>query len=174
MMRYLFLSLTLSCLWSAEDAATKFTLPTTDKEWRALKGMEMVVQLSVSENAQPKLVLAAKQRVRVVPHPEDTWFCSWELADKTPVMWQGDATQAKGFTKQLQIKCYESGGAQNGPVIYDNQKAKRFPWADVVNLPDMIWTGPGAIVMRGQLRGEGIQGLGRGALRVKLIPIQEH
>lgn len=174
MMRYMLLSLVLSCLWSAEDAVAAFTLPTTDKEWRALKGVVMVVQLNVSENGQPKIALAAKHRVRVVPHPEDTWLCSWELADKTPVNWRGDAAQTKGFTKQLQIKCYESGGAQNGPVKYDNEKAKRSPWADVATLPDMIWTGPGAIVMRGQLSGEGVKGLGRGALRVKLIPILEH
>lgn len=165
----LLMTLTVAA-WSADDP-TPFQNPLTDKEWRALKGTIMVVELKASENQQPKIMLAAAQRVRVVPHPLDVWFCSWAMADNTPVDWHGDAAQPKGFTKQMQIKCYESGGAKNGPVIYDNEKLKKNPWADVATLPDQTWTGPGIICLRGQLSGEGVQGLGRGAIRVKFIPL---
>lgn len=146
---------------------TSIPMPLDAAEWTKIAGKEFAVDLHASET-QTRITLPARYRVAIIPHPSDRWMCIWNVTDPTPVDWRGDMTQPEGLTKQLQIKAYTMGGADNGPVQVDKDKSKA-TWINVADLPDMTWTGPGMIRFRGQLRGA--PGYGKGVIRVKIVPL---
>ena len=146
---------------------TTITMPKDEEEWIRIKGKEFSVDLHATET-QTRITLPARVRVAIVPHPTDSWFCTWDVTDPTPVDWRGDMHQPEGLTKQLQIKAFTMGGANNGPVQVDKDKGKA-TWINVFDLPGMAWTGPGMIRFRGQLRGA--PGYGKGIIRVKIVPL---
>lgn len=143
------------------------TLPQNETDWVKLKGKEFAINLHDSET-QTRITLPARVRVAIIPNPADRWACTWDVTDPAAVDWRGDMTQPEGLTKQLQIKAYTMGGAQNGPVQVDKDKSKA-TWINVADLPNMTWTGPGMIRFRGQLRGA--PGYGKGVIRVKIVPL---
>ncbi len=60
----------------------------TAKQWDKLKNPSVTVD--VRSRADSKITLKAGQRLRVVPHPDDTWTFTWAKQIPSTVGWQGD------------------------------------------------------------------------------------
>ncbi|MBA3845971.1 MAG: hypothetical protein H0X45_04935 [Planctomycetes bacterium] len=65
----------------------------TAKQWDKLKNPSVTVDVRI--RADSKITLKAGQRLRVVPHPDDTWTFTWAKRIPSTVGWQGDEMAGK-------------------------------------------------------------------------------
>ncbi|HYE07894.1 MAG TPA: hypothetical protein VEL07_20420 [Planctomycetota bacterium] len=60
----------------------------TAKQWDKLRNPSVTVD--VRSRADSKITLKPGQRLRIVPHPDDTWTFTWGKSIPSTVGWQGD------------------------------------------------------------------------------------
>jgi hypothetical protein len=146
-------------------------MPTTEAEWKKVKGGTLFEVLLKETERPTKMVLAGSQSVRIVPHPDDRWVLNLKGATNAPVGWQGDPTLPAATREQLQVRVYPDLLKQGKPVSdpdLAHGHGQPAAWTDLAALPDGVFTGPGEVLLRGAVDSDS-RGLARGSIRVKIV-----
>jgi hypothetical protein len=131
----------------------------TAKQWERLSGKIAEIAAAKDRN-DISLRLAPGQRVRIVPHPTDTWTPSAGYFANRTVNAQGKPTQAQGHNHTIT----QYGDFPEGALVMQVENGK--------------WMKPGIIegegrVFLGPYSSYGFAGGGTGVLRVKLLPADD-
>ena len=135
----------------------------TPSQWTKLKGQGSVVQVRVDRSG-PVATLKPGQRVRVVPHPSDTWSCqSWTgMVSST---WAGTEVTRQG-----------RNGGEITMLLSFSTPYSAFRFGELLCQVDKgdpqscgVITGPGPVWMIPNRPG----GENKGEIRIKLVPVDD-
>jgi hypothetical protein len=140
----------------------------TPSQWEKIPKAATIAVLARTDRTDPSLILKAGERIRIVPHPSDTW--------------SNDTYWEKGITTNWRGAERDSGPKRT--TYYDNDlRNSNLPFGCLVwwldnenNRPEVpgVVTGPGRVYLACN-RAVGLFGNGNytGQIRVKLLPVKD-
>ena len=137
----------------------------TPTQWVKLKGQVKVVPMRVDRSG-PMMTLKPGERIRIVPHPSDTWTCQ-SRAGITTTTWTGI---------DVNRTVRDGGGEANADFINGTAPYTSFRFGALLAQVDKgepqscgIVSGPGNLWMLPNRPG----GKNSGEIRVKLVPVDD-